>query len=483
MAPVNLSRDVHLGLKIRPHVGTMQYSGHMILSAHQSGQCSTDELFKYTSGRWIYNEPLRLAERYLEFNVPALQQAIATATGHSTSDIASFFKMSEGGFNRLFQATFSDGKNVIARIPYSSTRPEHYAVASEAATLDYLRLHGIPTPKVYGWCSTRANPVGAEYIIMERLDGAPLGDVCIYYQKDVLSGDGIPLPDLGDREFCIGPIAHYSWGPFGERELKWATTFAKPRLPYERLYREIYGFQQASPESHIQTLQASPLDRPVMRHPDFQPNNILIAESNEIVGLIDWQHSSILPLGIAAGIPSHFQNYGDLDSEKLLEPQINLPPDFESLDPSEQSSIREIMRKRAAGTPWEGDSITLRAETIRTIQSWQILITEDSINNDKGKCTTPPFEYPNTTIQDTLQLDAQQKEADTAVEEMRDALGVDVLGWVPNEEYKAAKEKAGEIKARMLEAAETPRDVTAIQYHFPFDDFDEKSLLFVLRVP
>jgi hypothetical protein len=147
----------------------------------------------------------------------------------------------------------------------------------------------------------------------------------------------------------------------------------------------------------------SPLDRPVMRHPDFQPNNILVSKTNEIVGLIDWQHSSVLPLGLAAGIPSHFQNYGDPGSERLAEPQINLPSDFDSLDPSEQISIRETMRKRlahflyaaftkrldeehynaifnqsvilhqrlfkAAGTPWEGDSITLRAEMIRAIQS------------------------------------------------------------------------------------------------------------------
>jgi hypothetical protein len=60
------------------------------------------------------------------------------------------------------------------------------------------------------------------------------------------------------------------------------------------------------------------------------------------------------------------------------------------------------------------------------------------------------------------------------MEEMRDVLGVDVLGWVPNEEYEAAKEKACEVKARMLEVAETPKHITAAQDHFPFADFDER---------
>lgn len=97
---------------------------------------------------YSYNEHLRLSERYLEFNVPALKNAIAAASDRASSEITSFSKLSEGGFNRVFQATFKDGKCVIARLPYPSTVPKHYPVASKAATLDYLRLHGIRTPEV-----------------------------------------------------------------------------------------------------------------------------------------------------------------------------------------------------------------------------------------------------------------------------------------------------------------------------------------------
>jgi hypothetical protein len=54
---------------------------------------------------------------------------------------------------------------------------------------------------------------------------------------------------------------------------------------------------------------------------------------------------------------------------------------------------------KTAGTPWEADSITLRAEMIRAIQSWQTPITKDSINSGSGTCTLPPFPYTDTVIQ------------------------------------------------------------------------------------
>ncbi|PKX96286.1 uncharacterized protein P174DRAFT_509561 [Aspergillus novofumigatus IBT 16806] len=443
-------------------------------TAHLSLITSKDELFKYTSGRWIHNKHLRLAECYLQFNIPALMNIITAASGHMTSDIVSFFKLAEGGFNCLFQATFRDGKHVITRLPYPSTAPERYAVASKAATLDYLRLHGFPTPEV-------ANLVSAEYIIMEKLDGTPLGDMCIYYQRDLPTERKVPLSGHHRSEFCMGPMAHYGWwhrersvldidrGPFGEQEMTWVKAYAKPRLPYKRLYREVYGFCQVLPDCHIENLSKYLTLAPCLRFRtgsslDQPPNNILISDANEVVGLVDWQHSTILPLGLTAGIPKYFQNYGDPDSEKLIEPRINLPSNFKSLPESDY-----------AGSPWEGDLITLKADMIRAVQSWTTLISADSIGYKQGTCSTPIIAYPGRVVCDILALDARQREADVAMDQMRDVLGINILSWVPNDEYEAVKEKAREIKAKMLEAAETNEDRIRIQDHFPFNNFDENS--------
>lgn len=246
-----------------------------------------------------------------------------------------------------------------------------------------------------------------------------------------------------------------------------------------------------------------------MRHPDLQPNNILVSDSNEIVGFIDWQHCSILPLGIAAGIPTHFQNYGDPESEMLKQPQLALPSDYDSLSPPEQASLLETRRKRLihflyaaftkrlnkehydaifdqsvilrqrlfkkAGTPWEGDSVSLRAELIRSIQNWPTIIQTTDADQTKCASSVAPVGYSKDNVQETLELDARQREADIAMDEMRHALGIDILGWVPNDDYDAVKELAHDMKTKMLEAAETPEDAIGVRDHFPFDDFDESA--------
>jgi aminoglycoside phosphotransferase len=89
-------------------------------------------------------------------------------------DITTFTKVAEGGSYRVFEATFQDEKRVIVRLPYPSTAPRSYGIASEVATMQFLRLQGVPIPEVFDWSSSTSNPVGSEYIIMERVPGKEL---------------------------------------------------------------------------------------------------------------------------------------------------------------------------------------------------------------------------------------------------------------------------------------------------------------------
>jgi hypothetical protein len=58
------------------------------------------------------------------------------------------------------------------------------------------------------------------------------------------------------------------------------------------------------------------MNRFCIRHPDLQPSNIMVKKSVdsgkwEIISLIDWQHTCILPLFLHAGIPQRLQNHND----------------------------------------------------------------------------------------------------------------------------------------------------------------------------
>lgn len=116
-----------------------------------------------------------MAERYVRFNVPEFMRTAARAVGRETC--VSIIKITEGGFNKIFLLIMDDGYEVIARIPTPIAGPPHHTTASEVATMDFLRTRlDVPVPKVFAWASRVGgdNPVGAEYIIMEKLQGESL---------------------------------------------------------------------------------------------------------------------------------------------------------------------------------------------------------------------------------------------------------------------------------------------------------------------
>jgi hypothetical protein len=99
-------------------------------------------------------------------------------------------KIFEGQFNKVFLLTIDDGREVIAKLPNRNTGRPHFTTASELATTKfvyttfpdliesmYCVLH-LPIPRIYAWNSRVSdNPVGAEYIIMEKQSGVILTDV------------------------------------------------------------------------------------------------------------------------------------------------------------------------------------------------------------------------------------------------------------------------------------------------------------------
>ena len=173
---------------------------------------------------------------------------VARAVGKTVDDVTRLEKLAEGGFHRIFEATLSDGKEVIARLPFPYTLPKANGILSEVATMAFLRMRGLPVPKVYDWSATTENAVGSEYMIMEKVQGTdlqkdwysmtveqrlhvvqqivrlerilfeiPLPASGAIYFKDTLPA-GTPCVDISDSrddddliQFCVGPSTEYLW--------------------------------------------------------------------------------------------------------------------------------------------------------------------------------------------------------------------------------------------------------------------------------
>ena len=180
--------------------------------------------------------------------------------------IVGFRKLGEGRYNRAFLVTLDTEFQLVARIPYPLMVPKAYVLASEVATMDFLRSKGLPIPKVYAYSVTSNNEAETEYILMEYVQGTDLSQIwfdlkedeiislmdqlakiestmmsisfpaggSIYYARDLkeLSGnEGIPLEEnesipldeqiesisLEKERFCIGPdVSPPLW--YGRRE-------------------------------------------------------------------------------------------------------------------------------------------------------------------------------------------------------------------------------------------------------------------------
>ncbi|KAJ4349361.1 uncharacterized protein N0V89_007975 [Didymosphaeria variabile] len=358
----------------------------------------------------------------------------------------------------------------------------------------------------------------------------------IYYARDL--SPGTPKIDVpgSDEGLCIGPYAALRWW-FGERgelnidrgphndpclvlqapadkELAWIRAYGRPRFPVERAYRETFNYTKQDPEEHANSLldyirlaphlvpTCSKLNLPVLRHPDLQPNNIFVSENFTITGLIDWQHSVVLPTFLAAGMPNLFQNYDDGESISFVPPR--LPDDFESMDEGERATEQERFRRRHihffylgftqrmnephwhaleedtgllrrrifndAGSPWEGLSTPLQMDMVRVSQNWSKIAPA----NRDSTIPACPIVLTEQEAQKRAALEESLREVDYDMERINGVLGIASDGWTPHERFESAKERARLIREEgLLAVSDEPwlREMT--EQHWPFDDSKE----------
>ncbi|SMR44865.1 unnamed protein product [Zymoseptoria tritici ST99CH_3D1] len=256
---------------------------------------------------------LRLKERQRCFNVAELHRLAAEAVSRKVEDIVSFEKLGEGAANRAFAIQFRDGFKLVARIPYLVTEPRQQIVASEAATMTFLRSKGLPVPAIYGYSATADNPTETEYIFLEFCPGRNLASLWVdmdehhrsrfirslvdlerrlfeirlpasgslYFLRDLSAACEKVAVDSGDASssasYYVGPSTSLPlWygrrsgldvdrGPYTEtktvlnagakKEIEYLARHGRPLLPFNRMLRETFNLEKQQPSIHLDSLQ------------------------------------------------------------------------------------------------------------------------------------------------------------------------------------------------------------------------------------
>ena len=223
-----------------------------------------------------------------------------------------------------------------------------------------------------------------------------------------------------------------------------------------------------------------------------------LPDSNQlkIVGLLDWQHTSILPLFLLAGIPSCLQNYDDPVTQDLIPP--SLPANMDELDQSEQSFEMGLYHRRLvylhyvkntekynklhhdafsdlvsmcllclfnqASAPWEGETHALKTTLIKVTGTWERLM---------GEGVPCPVAFEPEDLLKTEELSTKLQLADEIFEACRGMIGFETETWVFNENYERAIAIAEILKLRLLAAIPEKEVRAKIEANWFLNDMNE----------
>ncbi|DAA78638.1 TPA_exp: Uncharacterized protein A8136_2423 [Trichophyton benhamiae CBS 112371] len=198
-------------------------------------------------------------KRRIRFDMHALASVAAGAT--SATKCVGIQRCPDGLYNKAFVLSMDNGKEVVAKLPNPNAGVPYYTTASEVATMEFARKSlQTPAPRVYAWnasTDTKNNPVGAEYIVMEKIPGVQLSEIwwnlklkqklkvfaqiarymrrwtsvnfsqigSLYYTENIPTASNEPLyfengHATFNPRFTVGPSTNREWSDAGRDGLK-----------------------------------------------------------------------------------------------------------------------------------------------------------------------------------------------------------------------------------------------------------------------
>ncbi|ELR06647.1 hypothetical protein GMDG_00264 [Pseudogymnoascus destructans 20631-21] len=324
-----------------------------------------EQFFRYTSGRWLWDEEKELPE----------------SIGAKTC--VSMIKLAEGGYNKVFRLVMDNGSVAIARIPCPNAGPAFKTTASEVART----ILNIAVPKIHAWSAVADNPVQAEYIVMEKALSRSLADVWgdiglrskdkvigdlvatekkllsvsftrygnIYFTKDSfpgceradVSGDiSVELKREAEERFVIGPVLDHAFWRKERPSIPIEGALHAVRRPPTDIFRA--SDTQNSPDAHIalykKYLDISPyilpedksMSRATLWHWDMHAPNIFVKD-DRITSLIDWQSTWVGPLFLQYRYPKLVNYTGEV--------MLRLPENYKDMEKSEKDRVSDQVER------------------------------------------------------------------------------------------------------------------------------------------
>ncbi|KAJ5477675.1 phosphotransferase enzyme family protein [Penicillium desertorum] len=469
---------------------------------------------------WAVEETENLRRREIKFDLNKLAQVAADSVGAALC--ISIKKYPDGMFNKSFLVTMEDDQEVVAKVPNPNAGVPHFTTASEVATMDLI------TPHVHAWNSrAKLHPVGTEFIIMDKVEGVPLSEVCdtmqlqqklkvilamtsphkkwlsvsfshygsLYYAGDVQSPTGNHCVNEGmainDSEFAIGPATGRDWFDAGRSVLDiergpWASLTQYLQAVGAR---EIKAIQSLKPPKQIALFVAQSSTNLTLQRSSLHPHN-----SEKITGIIDWQSCHISPLFNHNPDPA-FLYWDGLEPETLDLPE-RLTLSGLSTEERSAAMCEYIVQNVFIG--WrklmhaKNPDLYRVVEFRKTPAYWLIFLAHRMFEYGEAhflsllvdlkdtwadlpgvtRDTPFPFDFSEEDLE-RIRLDSDDAIAGTelasGIKEKMGDLWPD-KGFIEYERYDDCKAALDELKGQMLDQlAETDEDKAEYQRHWPIE--------------
>jgi hypothetical protein len=103
-----------------------------------TGSHDREEFHRFTRFRFVCDEANEMAQRYVPFDLEVL--AAIAAEAMASTHCVSVEKLPDGNYNKTLLSTIDDGALAVAKLLNPNVGRPHLTVASEVATMDYVRI-------------------------------------------------------------------------------------------------------------------------------------------------------------------------------------------------------------------------------------------------------------------------------------------------------------------------------------------------------